>query len=166
MTPNDELLHTLKRIAVALETIAANGSFTAVNPGQSELTPEQFRARMVEAHNHELVTVDQVRATLDRSDLSNRAIGTLMRMAGFERRRFSEGVRYVIGEVNEGSPGRPLVMPTNMDQMIVEARKFPHNMVASKFLGICMRQEGMALRITAAHIDALHARYPGEFRDE
>ncbi|WP_441253627.1 hypothetical protein [Bradyrhizobium sp. 613_E4_N2_2] len=162
MTPQYDTNDLLARIAVALERIADS---LPTNLSKPPMTTEDFRERLTAAHAGDLISVDQVRAAVDRPEISNRMIGTMMKMAGFERRRLAEGVRYVIGLAKEGLPGRPIEMPPNMDEVIVEARKYPHNMVATVFLSVCMRQAGMKPNVTAAHVAALHARYPGEFTD-
>lgn len=168
-----ELMVVLDRIAVALERIAdsmeAGEPLAPANPTKNA----DLRTCMLAKFAGQLVTIEEAREALGGTwlDASAKAIGQALSAAGFERRRWSTGVKYAINA--DGSRevgGAPIQMPAKLHESVEQAReakaKFGRKLSAEQVLFAAYLLAGAPAKpnqVTAQHVAEVHRLYPNEF---
>jgi hypothetical protein len=118
---DQHVVSLLERIAASLEKIAASESgFTA---GPHEPKSQQVRETLLQKFEGQYITVDQARVALGMDGSSSKAVGQVVSAAGFERRRWSSGVRFAICEPGGTCVGSPVVLPDNLEDAVAAARE-------------------------------------------
>ncbi|MDR3548462.1 MAG: hypothetical protein P4M11_09405, partial [Candidatus Pacebacteria bacterium] len=109
-----------ERMATALERIAKGGSI----PDTPVIEPRIDRVRdtMMSRFKGAYVSVTQARDALGMHESSSKEIGKLLTAAGFERRRWAQGVRFAICEPGGVCVGSPVTLPDNLDESMQAAR--------------------------------------------
>lgn len=157
-----------ERMAAALERIAkgaAAGEVTTVEP-KIDRVHDILMGRFEGTY----ITIPQAREAIGMPDTSSKEIGKLLTAAGFERRRWSDGVRFAICKPGGVCVGSPVTLPDNLDQSMDAAR------VAQQRTGRKPTPEGVLYgaylmqgvtakpsQATDQHILEVRRLYPGEF---
>lgn len=157
-----------ERMAAALERIAkgsAAGEIVTVEP-----KIDRVRDVLMARFKGTYVSVSQARDALGMTDASSKEIGKLLTAAGFERRRWAQGVRFAICEPGGVCVGSPVTLPDNLDESMQAAR------VAQERTGRKPTPEGVlygaylmqgvtakSSQVTDQHIEEVKRLYPDDF---
>lgn len=168
-----ELMGVLDRIATALERIAesmeAGETLTPANPSKNA----DLRTCMLAKFAGQLVTIEEARDALGGTwqDASAKAIGQALSAAGFERRRWSTGVKYAINaDGSREAGGAPIAMPERLHDSVEQAReaktKFNKKLTAEDVLYGAYLLAGTPAKpnqVTPQHVAEVRRLYPNEF---
>lgn len=164
-----EGLALLERVAVALETIAQKLGDDG-KPTPREPMIEQTRKTLLAKHEGQYITVDQARDALGLVDASAKAIGQIVTAAGFERKRWSDGVKFAICEPGGVVVAQHIKLPENIEDAIENARAAkkkngkqltPRQVLAGAYL--MQGVNAKSSQITDAHCLELKRQYPDDF---
>jgi hypothetical protein len=162
----NEYLPVLERIAVALERIADGGnSLASAVPRES--TADHARQTLLAKFEGMYITVDQGREALGMDGASAKAVGQAIAAAGFDRRRWSTGVRFAICEPGGHCSGSPVVLPDNLEAAVESARvarqKGKGNIDAKAILYTAYLMDGKQAKpsqVTPLHVAEVKRLYP------
>lgn len=164
-----KLLGLLERGVAALEAIAQHLG-TGEMPTANEPMADQTRKILMSQFEGLYITIDQARDALKMHGASGKAVGAVVAAAGFERRRWSTGVRFAICEPGGTCVGAPVVLPDNLDYSVEMAKaakeKDGRKITAEQVLYGAYLMAGKTAKpsqVTPQHVAEVKRLYPGLF---
>jgi len=164
---DDQILSLLERCAVALEKIAEGGFAHSSSPSVMDSTANQTRKILMGRFDGLYITVDQARDALGMTDASSKAVGRVVAAAGFERRRWANGVKFAICEPGGICAGAPVVLPDNLEESAVALRiardKYGKPATAQAVIYGAYIMQGKTVKqnqVTPQHIAEVKRLYP------
>jgi len=161
-----ELYALAERFVIAVEKIADRLNAEHA-PSVREPMTERTRETLLKRYEGTYITVDQAREELGMINASSKAVGAVLTAAGFERKRWSTGIRFAICEPGGTCVGAPVTLPDNLEESVIAARvarekhgKTPT--IQGIIYGAYLMQGVTAkpTQVTPAHIEEVKRRYP------
>lgn len=167
-----KLLALLERGVIALEAIARRSGNGEAVVSPHEPVAEQNRKTLLSRFEGLYITIDQARDALKMGGASSKAVGAAVSAAGFDRRRWSDGVKFAICEPGGTCVGAPVVLPDNLDESVQMAKAAKENhgrkITAEQVLYGAYLMAGKTAKpsqVTPQHLSEVRRLYPGLFED-